>query len=171
MIGRRVRGGLVAAMAVASALGLAGAAVGVGAAVGAGVAAASPAPRTSLAEVSRDVMCPVCGESLDVANSPQAERERAYIRQLIAQGETKQQIERALVGQFGPGALALPSRHGFDLVVYIVPAAVVAALVGIVALLLPRWRRRSRTAGPSPAPALTASESARLEEELARYDR
>ena len=68
--------------------------------------------------------------------------------------------------------LALPRSSGFNLVVYIVPVVVVLALGAIVALLLPRWRRRSRAASvPSPGPALSAADAARLDDELARYDR
>ena len=136
--------------------------------------AAAVTPRTSLPDVEKDVMCPVCGLPLNVSESPQANRERVYIRSLIAQGETKAQIKRALVGQFGPGVLALPRSSGFDLVVYIVPVVVVLALGAVVALLLPRWRRRSRAAAaslPSPGPALSAADAARLDDELARYDR
>ena len=135
--------------------------------------AATVAPRTSLPDVEREVMCPVCQLPLNVAESPQANRERVYIRSLIAQGETKDQIKRALVGQFGPEVLALPKSSGFDLVVYIVPVIVVLLLGGVVVLLLPRWRRRSRAAVglPSPGPALSAADAARLDDELARYDR
>jgi cytochrome c-type biogenesis protein CcmH len=136
------------------------------------VSAAAVTPRTSLSDVEKEVMCPVCGLPLNVSESPQANRERVYIRSLIAQGETKAQIKRALVGQFGPEVLALPRSSGFDLVVYIVPVVVVLALGAIVALLLPRWRRRSRAASvASPGPALSAADTARLNDELARYDR
>jgi cytochrome c-type biogenesis protein CcmH len=140
-----------------------------------GVTASATAvtPRTSLSDVEKEVMCPVCGLPLNVSESPQANRERVYIRSLIAQGETKPQIKRALVGQFGPEVLALPKSSGFDLVVYIVPVVVVLVLGAVVALLLPRWRRRSRAAVglPSPGPALSAADAARLDDELARYDR
>lgn len=133
---------------------------------------AAVTPRTSLPDVEREVMCPVCGLPLNVAESPQANRERVYIRSLIAQGKTKDQIKRALVGQFGPGVLALPSSSGFDLVVYIVPIVVVLLLGAVLALLLPRWRRRSRVASlPSPGPALRPADAARLNDDLARYDR
>lgn len=133
--------------------------------------AAAPTPRTSLPDVEKDVMCPVCGLPLNVAESPQADRERVYIRSLIAQGQTKDQIKRALVNQFGPGVLALPSRSGFDLVVYVVPIVVVIVLATLVALLLPRWRRRSRAADAIATPALSSAETARLDADLARFDR
>jgi cytochrome c-type biogenesis protein CcmH/NrfF len=128
--------------------------------------------RASLPAIERRVMCVTCKIPLIVAESPQADRERVFIRGLIAEGETESQIERALVSQYGPSALGLPSAHGFDLTVYLVPLAAVLALAVTLAMLLPRWRRRAR--GPSElpaAPGLSATEKARLDADLARFDR
>jgi len=68
--------------------------------------------------------------------------------------------------------LGLPAAHGFDLTVYLVPLAVVLALVTALALLLPRWRRRAReqAAHGSSALALSAADAARLESDLAHFD-
>jgi cytochrome c-type biogenesis protein CcmH len=140
------------------------------------VALASPAPaaapRASLPTVERRVMCVTCKIPLLVAESPQADRERAYIRGLIGEGKTVAQIERAMVSQYGPAALALPSAHGFDETAYLVPLAAVLALAATLALLLPRWRRRARaqTEEAVVAPPLTATDTARLDADLARFD-
>jgi cytochrome c-type biogenesis protein CcmH len=134
-------------------------------------AIAATCPRTSLPDVEKEVMCPVCGLPLNVSSSAQADRERVYIRALVARCETKAQIKQALVGQFGPAVLALPRSGGFNTVVYVVPIAVVAVLSAIVALLLPRWRRRSRRTADASAPPLDPADAARLNDELARYDR
>jgi cytochrome c-type biogenesis protein CcmH len=129
-------------------------------------------PRASLPAIERRVMCVTCKIPLLVAESPQADRERAFIRGLIAAGQTEAQIERALVSQYGPAALGLPSAHGFEETAYLVPLAAVLALAATLALLLPRWRRRTRAqAGQAPAPTLTATETARLDADLARFDR
>lgn len=143
-------------------------------------AAASPAlavaTRTTLPAVESQVMCVTCKISLQVAQSPQADRERAFIQRLIDAGLTEAQIKRALVREYGPTVLALPSTHGFDLAVYVVPPCVVLALLGLLALLLPRWRRRARAAPAggeallcSP-PVLSPSEEARLDADIARFD-
>jgi cytochrome c-type biogenesis protein CcmH len=136
--------------------------------------AAAPAaavPRASLTTIERQVMCVTCKIPLNVAESPQADRERAYIQELIDQGQSEAQIKRALVGQYGPTALGLPSAHGFDLTVYLVPVAVVLALAALLAVMLPRWRRRA----PAPAlgaggPGLSAADSARLDSDMASFD-
>ncbi len=138
----------------------------------ASAAATAAAPRTSLPAIERQVMCVTCKIPLNVAQSPQADRERAYIQQLIDQGETESQIKSALVGQYGPAVLGLPAAHGFGLAAYLVPLGVVIALLATLGLLLPRWRRRARAeaAIAAPHPALDAADAARLEADLARMD-
>jgi cytochrome c-type biogenesis protein CcmH len=129
-------------------------------------------PRASLPEIEREVMCVTCKVPLNVAQSPQADRERAFIQSLIDEGRSEAQIKDALVGQYGRTALALPSNSGFDAAAYLVPLAALLALLATLALLLPRWRRRGRAQahGRSPAPALGAADAQRLEADLERFD-
>lgn len=137
----------------------------------AGAAAASPAPRTSEIEVEQEVMCPTCGTPLIVADSPLADRERAFIRARIARGETKEQIKRALVGEFGPGILASPPGEGFGLAAYLVPIAGVLLAIGGLSFGLRRWRRRRGSRGDDAAAApLAPAISRQLDEDLALYD-
>ena len=134
---------------------------------------AAAAERASLTDIEDEVMCPVCGTALNVAESPQANDERRFIRNLIARGESKDQIKEALVREYGRSVLAVPKSSGFDITNWLVPAAVVAGCAALVAFLLPRWRRRSRS-GPAPAAVtapLSAADAARLDEDLARFDR
>jgi cytochrome c-type biogenesis protein CcmH len=152
--------------------------LGVLAAIGA-IAALPPAasfatgPHASLPAIERRVMCVTCKIPLIVAESPQADRERVFIRELIAEGKTESQIESALVSQYGPTVLGLPSAHGFDLTAYLAPLVAVVALVATLALLLPRWRRRTRGRSdlPPPTPTLSATETARLDADMAQFDR
>jgi cytochrome c-type biogenesis protein CcmH/NrfF len=134
--------------------------------------AATPHPRASLTDIENDVMCPSCRESLAVAQSPQADYERSYIRGLIAQGLTKKQIEQNLVAQYGDAVLGRPPASGFNLSVYVLPPAILLAGLAILAIVLPRWRRRTR-AGSAPAPGATAvldpADAARLEQELSQF--
>lgn len=135
-------------------------------------AVGAPVQRTTLAEVEREVMCPTCGTALIVAQSPLADRERAFIRERIARGETKAQIERAMVREFGPDILATPPEHGFSPSVYLVP--VIAVLLALLALgvSVGRWRRRGAPEPGTPAPAPVPPALNRpLEDDLARYDR
>jgi cytochrome c-type biogenesis protein CcmH len=137
-------------------------------------AAPSPAPaaaqRASLPDVEDEVMCPTCGTPLNLAFSPQAERERRFIRSQIAAGKSKEQIKDALVAEFGPSVLALPRRHGFELTAYLVPAGAVAVATIALAIGLLRWRRRKPTPGVPPAGEPSPTDAARLERDLSRYD-
>jgi cytochrome c-type biogenesis protein CcmH len=135
-------------------------------------AALGAVPRASLTQIENDVMCVACHESLAVAQSPQADSERNYIRQLISQGLTRKQIEAALVGQYGSAVLALPPAEGFNLAVYVIPPAALALGIAVLVVTLPRWRRRARTAAAAPAasaPALDPADARRLDEDLARH--
>jgi cytochrome c-type biogenesis protein CcmH len=135
----------------------------------AGAAAASP-PRASLMDIENEVMCVVCNEPLSVAQSPQAYRERSFIRSLIAKGETKAQIERALVAVYTSAVLGKPPAHGFNLTVYVLPPAVVAAGIALLAFLLPRWRRRMRARVPAAATiSVSPADQQRLDEELSHF--
>jgi cytochrome c-type biogenesis protein CcmH len=130
------------------------------------------APRTTLPLIERQVMCATCRIPLNVAESPQADRERVFIRRLIVQGQTEAQIKSALVLQYGPAVLGLPSAKGFDLAAYLVPVVVVLVLLALLALLLPSWRRNARAQGevtPS-APELSVRDSERLDADLKRFD-
>jgi len=135
-------------------------------------ATAAVAPRASLTDIESDVMCTSCREPLEVAQSPQADSERAYIRGLIAQGETKSQILDNLVAQYGPAVLGKPPAHGFNLTVYIIPLAILAVGGAILAVTLPRWRRRTRASAREPAadvPALSPEDAQRVEQELSQF--
>ena len=135
-------------------------------------AAAAPRARVSFTEIENDVMCVACHESLAVAQSPEAFSERQYIRTLISQGESKQQIERNLVEQYTPAVLALPPAHGFNLLVYVVPPVLLILGVATLAITIPRWRRRARATPGAPmaaGPQLDPAESNRLDEDLARH--
>ena len=52
-----------------------------------------------------------CGVALNVAESPQADAERAYIRRADRRGQDKQQIKDALVAEYGDNVLALPKAR------------------------------------------------------------
>jgi cytochrome c-type biogenesis protein CcmH len=138
-------------------------------------AQAAPAQRTSLHAVESEVMCVSCGVPLAIAESPQADAERREITRLIKQGKTKQEVIDSLVGTYGDRVLASPKDKGFGLAAYLVPIALVLAMLAGLAVYLPRWRRnRDRDpengAFATGGPALTDADSQRLAEDLARYD-
>lgn len=135
------------------------------------IAAVAPAaPRTSLNDIEDEVMCTVCGVPLNLAESvPQADRQRAFIRRLVAAGASKAEVKRRLVDQYGPAVLATPARRGFSLAAWAVPLLAGLAALVLLAVALPRWRRRP-AAAPPPGAGISPAEARRLDEDLARYD-
>jgi cytochrome c-type biogenesis protein CcmH len=132
---------------------------------------AAAAPRASLIEIEKEVMCPVCGTLLQLAESPQAMREKAFVRRLIAEGKTAGQVKDALVAEYGDEVLALPQGSGFSLSAYVVP--IVAFVVAAIALALgvTRWRRAGGGGRGEGGPAGPKGDDAeRLDADLARYD-
>jgi cytochrome c-type biogenesis protein CcmH len=132
--------------------------------------AAAQDPRASLPDIEDEVMCPTCGVPLSHAFSPQAERQRDFIRVQISQGRSKDQIKDALVAEFGPEVLAEPDpgKRGFDVVAYLVP--VVAVALGAAAVWLAVSRARRRRGPQEPAAELSTADAARLERDLSRYE-
>jgi cytochrome c-type biogenesis protein CcmH len=132
------------------------------------------APKTTLPDVEDEVMCPVCGTALNLSASPQADRERAFIRREIAAGKTKDQIKNELVAQYGTQVLAEPPKSGFDLTAWLVPGAAIVLAAIAIALGLRRWRRAGGGGkGPPPGtggPPLDSPDAERLDADLARYD-
>ena len=130
-------------------------------------------PQTSISDVEDEVMCPICGTLLELAESPQAQRERVLVRRLIAEGKTKAEIKDALVTQYGRQVLALPGGSGFDLSAYLVPAIAFVLAAAALALGVRRWRRAAKSSGPDDTAATggpQGEDAERLEADLARYD-
>jgi cytochrome c-type biogenesis protein CcmH/NrfF len=126
--------------------------------------------KTTLHVIEQQVMCVTCNIPLEVAESPAADDERAYIVSLINQGLSVAQIKHQLVLQYGDAVLDLPPNHGFNTVFYVLPIVGGLAAIALLAILLPRWRRRNPPGGPSPGPTLSATDAARLDADLANFD-
>jgi cytochrome c-type biogenesis protein CcmH/NrfF len=137
-------------------------------------AAPQPTPETTVNDVEDEVMCPVCGTLLELADSPQARREKVFVAKLVAAGKSKAEVKDALVAQYGEEVLAEPEASGFDLTAYLVP--ILAVLLAAVALAYSvlRWRRSGdrmqRPAGKSAAQPPRGEDAERLEADLSRYD-
>jgi cytochrome c-type biogenesis protein CcmH len=122
----------------------------------------------TLAELEGEVMCPVCGTTLDQSNSPAAVQIKRVIATRIAAGDTKSQIEDKLVAEYGEAILAAPPRKGFGLVAWWLPVAGIVAAAVVVGVGAWRWARSREPApvGPPLDPALER----RLDDELRRFE-
>jgi cytochrome c-type biogenesis protein CcmH len=136
-------------------------------------AAAAVSPQTTLSDVEDEVMCPICGTLLELADSPQARRQKVFVAKLIDEGKSKAEIKDALVVQYGPAVLAQPEAEGFDLTAYLVPVLAILTGGAVVAFSVLRWRRGGGGGGRSrdgAAGGPRGSDAERLEADLSRYD-
>jgi cytochrome c-type biogenesis protein CcmH len=159
-------GGLMAAFAVVVAV------TGLVLPSAAGAAEAPSSLRSTLNEIEEEVMCPVCGTLLGLAESPQATREKAFVEKLVKEGKTKDEIKDELVAQYGDAVLAEPNGSGFSISAYVVP--IVAFIVAALLLAAAVWKwRQSSGSGDDDRPAVegpSAEDRRRLDEDLGRYD-
>lgn len=130
----------------------------------------------TLSEFEDSVMCPVCaGETLAMSSSPAARQVERLIQRRIDAGDTRTEIERRLVAEYGPGILAAPPKRGWTLLAWLLP--LVGIVVAALAVGAGAWRwSRSRATGPPLEPsvdgaaALEPEVEQRLDEALARFE-
>jgi cytochrome c-type biogenesis protein CcmH len=123
----------------------------------------------TLSELEGEVMCPVCGTTLDQSNAPAALQIKRVITRRIAAGDTKSEIKERLVAEYGEAILAAPRREGFGLLAWWLPLVGIVAAGAIIGVGAWHWSRtREREPeGPRLDPALER----RLDDELARWER
>ena len=123
----------------------------------------------TLGELEGEVMCPTCKTTLDQSAAPAADQVRRLISEWIAQGDTKSEIKRKLVREYGASILAEPSKHGFNLLAWVLPFVGIGLGAAVLGVLSWRWAR-SRGATPLAGPPLDPELDRRVDEELARFD-
>jgi len=129
--------------------------------------AACTKPRTSLAYMEGQIMCPTCHTTLDQSDAPAAQRIKRYIQTRIDQCATAGQIKSELVANFGAGILAAPPHKGLDLLAWWLP--LVGLVGGALVLAFGVWRW-SRSRVPEPAQPLDPDLDARVDEALAKWE-
>ena len=87
-------------------------------------------------EIDRSLMCPVCpGETISQSQVLLAKQMRDIVREKLAAGESKEQILQFFVDRYPTiSMLAAPPKKGFNLIVWIVPPAVL--VLGALGLVL-----------------------------------
>jgi len=123
-------------------------------------------------ELESELICPTCHTTLDQSNAPVALQMKALIAQRIAAGDTKAEIERRLVADYGRGVLAKPDTKGFDLLAWVLP--IVGLVAGAVVVGIAAWRWSGRRGGgldgdPAPEPLEPELEQL-VDEELRRLE-
>ena len=123
-------------------------------------------------EIDRMIMCPVCpAETIDQAQVEISFQMRAVIREMLAEGRTREEILDYFVDRYGPDILAAPPKSGVNLLAWILPIVGVAAGLGGVFLVIRAMTGRERTAAASsPAGGPAVPEATLADDpELAPY--
>jgi cytochrome c-type biogenesis protein CcmH len=130
--------------------------------------------------VAKQLYCPVCPNTpLNVCQTQACSDWRELIRQKLAAGASDQEIVDYFVAQYGERVLAAPPPQGFNLLIWIIPVAALAAGLAALAVILRSWSSRRQRAGVvaagterhAPGPGMPTAELpadyvARIEREL-----
>jgi cytochrome c-type biogenesis protein CcmH len=102
----------------------------------------SAALSDSVVRVSKQLRCPVC-QQLSIQDSPAdlAKEMRKEVHRRLAAGESEEQVLAYFVSKYGEWILLDPPKHGSNLVVWLVPWAVLLGGGGVLAVAFSRWLR------------------------------
>ena len=144
--------------------------------VGAVLAADPVAPRPAVQEdpldravleIAKDLRCAVCqNQPVAESNADLAKDMRAVIREQLVAGKSRAEIVDYFVARYGDYVLMKPPVERAGLLLWVAPPLVLAGLLAGAWLFV---RRRTRIA-PSPPPALSDEDQARVSAARQRQD-
>ena len=97
------------------------------------------------AELEKRYICPTCHTTLELSNAPIADRMRVVHPRADRGRRLAEEIDAALVDNFGEGVLAAPPKEGFNLLAWVLP------LVARRRSRSARWPSRCRRWSRAPA--------------------
>jgi cytochrome c-type biogenesis protein CcmH len=117
-------------------------------------------------EIAVQLRCPVC-QGLSVGDSPSelANEMRGLIREQLRQGKTPAQVLDYFSQRYGEWILLAPPKHGFNLVIWVLPFVLLPVGAVTVYLGARRWVRSSQATVVPPRPPESAY-AERLQREL-----
>jgi cytochrome c-type biogenesis protein CcmH len=119
-------------------------------------------------EIDDQLIAPCCWtQPVSEHYSEVAEKIRQEVRQMVAEGKSRDQILDYFVAQYGERILASPRAKGFNTLVYILPWFALVLGIGLVILLLRKLRSPSVVpAAPAPPTALDPRYASVVEKEM-----
>jgi len=120
-------------------------------------------------EIALQLRCPVC-QGLSVGDSPSelANEMRALIREQLQQGKSPTQVLDYFTQRYGEWILLAPPKRGFNLIIWVLPFALLPIGAAVVYLGARRWVRSSAVQGSPPQP-VESPYAKRLQHELDSY--
>jgi cytochrome c-type biogenesis protein CcmH len=91
-------------------------------------------------EVASELRCPVC-QGLSIADSPSelAVEMKSVVRDQLASGRTPDDVKRYFIDKYGEWILLAPKPTGANLLVYLLPAALVLGGLAVIGRAVRRW--------------------------------
>jgi cytochrome c-type biogenesis protein CcmH len=128
--------------------------------------ALTPEQEELAAEIESMLKCPVCrSQSVRTSRSFMAEDMSRRIRQMVAEGKSKEEIREYFVARYGDYIVLAPRKEGFTWTVWLLPFALVLGGAVTIVAVARRWRGKPPSA-PPPAPSSASTYMQRLEREL-----
>jgi cytochrome c-type biogenesis protein CcmH len=122
----------------------------------------------TVAGIQQDLMCVVCHQRLDQSTSPFADGMRKELERWHDQGLSRKQVLDRMVTQFGEEVLAAPPKSGFNLLAWVVPAAVLLGGAAVAVVLALLWARSRPPGGEDGSDGDVDEEmDARIDRDLA----
>jgi len=120
-------------------------------------------------EIAAQLRCPVC-QGLSVGDSPSelASEMRTLVRQQLQQDKTPAEVLDYFAQRYGEWILLAPPKHGFNLVIWVLPFVLLPIGAAVVYLRARRWVRRS-AAAESSSQRVDSPYAERLQRELDSY--
>ena len=124
----------------------------------------TPEQEELAAEVESMLKCPVCrSQSVRTSRSFMAEDMSRRIRQMVAEGKSKDEIREYFVSRYGDYIVLAPRKEGFTWTVWLLPFALVLGGAVTIVTVARRWHGNR-----PPAPPAVASTADTYMQELER---
>ncbi len=97
------------------------------------------------AAIAATLRCPVCqGESIQDSPAELAQQMRAVVRERVRAGQTPEEIKAYFVSKYGEWILLEPRMTGLNVLLYVLPVALIVGGLALVAILVRRWTTTPR---------------------------
>mgnify|MGYP001239596206 CR=1 FL=1 len=87
--------------------------------------------------IDKGLMCPVCpSETIDQSQVEIAKQMKAIVREKLTQGESRDDILQFFSDRYGPSVLSEPPKHGFNLLVWVIPPLLLTMGLGLLVMVV-----------------------------------
>jgi len=90
--------------------------------------------------VASQLRCPVC-QGLSIQDSPSelSQQMRTVVKEQLASGKSQQQVKDYFISKYGEWILLEPQAHGFNVLVYALPALLVIGGAIFIVVIVKKW--------------------------------